>query len=192
MHFRRLSLGALIIVSAASAATPRIEDPARILAASVVWTARETDKLTAFEQKTGIRILVQYHPQSPPDAEDRVDGQYMTTLSTRLGTVDHGILMVYFADDGSWRVWIGNLLTPSFVGKPGDARQFTASGEMHQAKEAYLDRAKARADAAYGQRHSPAKVSDTERRTPEYLALWSDALIDGLTTIFADQRRRRE
>jgi hypothetical protein len=103
----------------------------------------------------------------------------MRALATQLGVIKEGVLVVYFADDPDWRVWIGDNLTPRFVGKPGDAKQFTQSGEMHNAKEAFLTASLARADAAFAalQKAAPSGAPPGLGR---HLALQADALVDGL------------
>jgi hypothetical protein len=184
-----MAAGVLLLAALARAnAVQPIDDPAQLLHAPSAWTAAQADRVARFEAKTGVRILVECHVKSPPDDEDRVDGAYMTALSTRLGTVDHGVLMVYFADDGSWRVWIGNALTPVFVGKPGTAKSLTDSGEMHQAKEAYLDAAKARAEARFVSLHPALPLSEAVRHSPDYLRLWTEELIAGLEIKLASVR----
>ncbi len=164
---------------AAEPAAPRIDDPALLAASDVAWAGAAEARLADFERATGITILVQFHPKSPPPDEDRLPGAYMRALSTRLGVIRRGVLMVYFADDPDWRVWVGDELTPVFVGKPGTAAEFTASGAMHQAKEAYLAASLARADAAFaalGKSAPPGKPVPQGRR----LALQADALVEGM------------
>ena len=103
----------------------------------------------------------------------------MRALATKLGVIKGGVLVGFFADDPDWRVWIGDDLTPKFVGKPGDAKQFTESGEMHTAKEAFLTGSLAKADAAFAalQKAAPPGAPPGLVR---HVALQADALIDGL------------
>lgn len=105
-------------------------------------------RVAEFERITGIKMLVEFHEHSPSPAEDRVPGAYMRTLSARRGVQQRGILLVYFGEDADWRVWIGDELTARFVGKPGTAKQLTASGAIHDVKEAMLADARAQADVA--------------------------------------------
>ena len=177
--FAGLLLLALISSASRLRADSRVDDPATLLPTAPAWSATQNAKLEAFEHDTGIKILVQIHLKSPSDEEDRVDGAYMTALSTKLGLVDRGVLIVYFADDPDWRVWVGNNLVPKFVGRAGTVQQFTESGEMHKVKTIYLNAAKAQADADYKAIHG-VKPEGNALRSPEYLGLKTAALIDGL------------
>jgi hypothetical protein len=105
-------------------------------------------RLAEFERTSGIKILVEFHEHAPTPEQDKVPGAYMRLLSGRLGVRQHGVLVVYFAEDSDWRVWIGDDLTARFVGKPGTVKQLTASGAIHDVKEAMLTAARAKADAA--------------------------------------------
>jgi len=161
------------------AAPSHIDDPGRIATADTKWSSDMDSRLDAFEASTGVRILLQFHAKSPPELEDKQPGAYMRALSTKLGVIKGGVLVVFFADDPDWRVWVGDDLTPRFVGKPGNAKQFTESGEMHNAKEAFLTGSLAKADAAFAalQKAAPAGSPPGPGR---HLALQADALIEGL------------
>jgi hypothetical protein len=155
---------------------PSIDDPGRLVTADTAWVSATQAKLDAFAHRTGIRIVVQFHLQSPPADVDQVAGAYMSALSRRLGLIQHGVLVVYFADDPDWRIWVGDQLTPQFVGQPGDAASLTKSGAIHAAKEKLLDAATTKADAELAAlQKSGAAVSPGRR-----LTLHADALIDGL------------
>ncbi len=69
----------------------------------------------------------------------------MRGLAEQLGTARDGALAVYFADDDEWRVWVGDALVGRFAGRTGTAAELTADGSMHEAKEAFLAAAQARA-----------------------------------------------
>jgi len=161
------------------AAASHIDDPGGLATVDAKWSADMESRLAAFEARTGIRILLQFHAKSPPELEDKQPGAYMRALATKLGVIKEGVLVVFFADDPDWRVWVGDDLTPRFVGKPGDAKRFTESGEMHNAKEAFLTASLAKADSAFAaqQKAAPAGAPPGLGR---HLALQSDALIDGL------------
>ena len=66
------------------------------------WVAATQAKLDAFAHRTGIRIVVQFHAKSPPADVDQVAGAYMSALARHLGLIQHGVLVVYFADDPDW------------------------------------------------------------------------------------------
>lgn len=180
--FRLLSLSLLATALLGRAdlptdlSVPSIDDPGRLVTADAAWVAATQAKLDAFAHRTGIRILVQFHLKSPPADVDQVAGAYMSALSRRLGLIEHGVLVVYFADDPDWRIWVGDQLTPRFVGQPGDAASLTKSGAMHAAKEKFLAAAAAKADADLAVlQKSGAAISRGQR-----LTLHADALVDGL------------
>jgi len=188
MYERTLRLLALAMLlaaggAAAAGATPnrgsQIVDENRDATADADWASRLKAKLADFEQASGIRVLVEFHAKSPPADEDQHPGDYMRALSAKLGVIGHGVLMVHFADDPDWRVWVGDDLTPKFVGKAGTAEGFTASGAMHNAKEAYLDAAMANAGAAYSALEG-AKPDPKAAASGLLLRLQTDALVAGL------------
>ncbi len=125
-------------VAHATATTNHLHDPANLVSGNGEFVRDMEGRLNGLEQKAGIRMLIRYHTQEPPEAEDNEPGAFMRALSSQLGVLENGLLAVYFADVDEWRVWIGNELTSRFVGKEGTAAEFTASGAMHDAKEAWL------------------------------------------------------
>jgi hypothetical protein len=165
--------------AAASAAPAHIEGVGSPALADGQWLSAADAKLSNFEATHGIRILIQFHAKSPPDNEDKNPGDYMRALSAKLGVIRDGVLAVHFADDPDWRVWIGDDLTPIFVGTQGTAKGFTESGAMHEAKEPFLKAAMAKAAAQYSalQKSDPSGTSSTPGKL---LTLQADALIDGL------------
>jgi len=183
-----LLLGTHPIAAAPSAppVTPNVVDEAGSVVADASWARALQAKLDAFERQTHIKVLVQYHAKSPPDAEDVHPGHYMRALSTKLGSIKQGILMVHFGDDPDWRVWIGDDLTPKFVGKPGTAKDFTESGAMHEAKEAMLTAAMKQAADAFAKTNQPVpEVKDPANpHWPALVRLQTDALVDGLKAKF--------
>lgn len=160
---------------AAAPASSHLADPGHLFAGGAEAAATVEAKLRAFEQSSGIRVVVEFHVKSPAPEEDKEPGQYMRALSKRLGLNQRGVVAVYFADDPDWRLWIGDELTPVFVGKPGDAKTFTENDEMHNAKEAFFAAAWAAADSAWARR-SPATPPTPAEKAAEQAA----ALVDGL------------
>jgi hypothetical protein len=102
----------------------------------------------------------------------------MRDLATKLGVIRDGVLVVYFADDPDWRVWIGDELTPRFVGKAGTAEEFTASGAIHETKEALLKESLAQAEdtLAWLKKAAPKQVPPAGLK----IVLQADALADDL------------
>jgi hypothetical protein len=81
-------------------------------------------------------------------------------------------------------VWIGDALTPKFVGRPGTATEFTENGAMHKAKEAFLAGAMAKADADLLEAKKSGGVPAQDALS-KLLTLQADAILDGLCTVFA-------
>ncbi|MBP9912406.1 MAG: hypothetical protein KBF26_03250 [Opitutaceae bacterium] len=165
-------------LSAAEPAPAHLTDSGKWLPAEPDWAQGVEAKLATFEHTVGIKFLLEFHEKSPPADEDDKPGVYMRTLSAQRGTLDHGVLAVYFADEDDWRVWIGDALAPVFVGRPGTAQEFTASGAMHDAKEAFLTEVFAQSDAAFAARQKTAPADQPPARG-ERRALQVDALVDG-------------
>lgn len=158
---------------------PFVDDPGSLLPPDPpVRTALE-EKLARCERASGVKILVRLQAKSPPAEEDKVPGAYMRAIAGRLGVATRGVLAVYFADEDDWRVWIGDELTPVFVGRPGTAKAFTESGAMHEAKEAFLKKAFARADATWAAWQKSAPAGQAATRACK-LGFQTDALVDDL------------
>ncbi|HZZ20667.1 MAG TPA: hypothetical protein VFE25_14930 [Opitutaceae bacterium] len=193
MHIKQVCLLVLVVVlgagnvSAAGNApqlTPNVVDESADVSQDTAWLGRLQASLGAIQSNEGIRVLVQFHAKSPPDNEDQHPGDYMRALSAKLGVIQQGILMVHFADDPDWRVWIGDGLTPKFVGKPGNAKEFTENGEMHDAKEAVLTTAMADAARKYALLNLP-KMDAKTPASGVLLRLQAGAIVDGLKAKFA-------
>jgi cyclophilin family peptidyl-prolyl cis-trans isomerase len=144
-------------------------------------------KLANFERATGVRIVARIRARSPAEAEDAQPGAFMRTLAGKLGVAGRGALAVYFADKDNWRVWIGDESTPAFVGRPGTAATFTASGAMHEAKEAFLERTRAAGDAEFA-RQQQAAPPGKPPPAAQQLKLQTDALLDGLIAKLEPER----
>ncbi|MBA4136788.1 MAG: hypothetical protein C0518_05675 [Opitutus sp.] len=99
-------------------------------------------KLERYERSSGVRVLLRVLAKSPTVAEDEIPGAYMKALATKLGTAERGALLVYFADDPDWRLWIGDELAGRFAGKSGTVAEPTANSAIHDVKEAMFTAAK--------------------------------------------------
>jgi hypothetical protein len=178
-----LTLIMLAPVLRAAEPAPHLDDPGKLLPAGSAWAQGLESKLATFERTRGIRILLQLHAKSPTGEEDKVPGAYMRSLATDLGVIRQGVLVVYLADDPDWRVWIGDELTPKFMGRAGTAEEFTASGAMHEAKEAFLKETLAKADVTLDWLKRAAPRQEPPRGMK--IALQADALADGLISRLA-------
>ena len=166
----------------AAPASRSVDDPGHLLPAGVA--GKMASKLEDFEHRSGIQVIVQFHQKSPPEAEDKVPGAYMAALSGKLGTRRHGVLVVYFADDPDWRVWIGDELAARFVGKAGTVQELTASDAIHNTKEAMFNSAHAKAEAAFATLQKSAPV--TALPTPaQHLQLQTEALLEAVMAKFS-------
>ncbi len=167
-------------LGAPAAAVPAaISDPAALLPTHPPAAAALALKLAAFEHDTGLRILVEFHPQSPPEAEDKIPGAYMHALATQLGLAQRGVLVVYFADEDDWRLWIGDDLAARFAGQPGTAAELTKNHAIHHAKEALFAAAHAEAAEAF-KRLASAAPPDRPPAHSQHIALEADALLTQL------------
>lgn len=155
------------------------DDPEGLLPAPPSRARAFNFKLANFERATGIRVLARMQTKAPTDAEDAQPGAYMRALATRLGVAQRGALAVYFAEEQGWRVWIGDELTPRFTGKTGTAQELTASGAIHDNKEAFLKAASDAGDAEFA-RQQKASAPDRPLPPQQRVKVQTDALLDGL------------
>ena len=136
-------------------------------------------KLANLERATGLRMVARIRAKSPSKEEDAQPGVFMKAWATRLGLAETGVLAVYFVDEGDWRVWVGDALTPRFVGRSGTAAEFTRDGTMHEAKEALLQAAEKERDEAFARQQ---RTSPPDRQPPpaQKVKLHVDAVLDRL------------
>lgn len=160
-------------------ADAHFDDPAKILPLTPPRARNFNFKLANFERATGLRLVARLRAKSPTDAEDAQPGAFMRGLAGPLGTLQRGALAVYFADDNSWRIWVGDESTPAFVGRPGTAAGFTESGLMHEVKEAFLKSARETAETEFAAQQQAARP-DAPLPPAQKLKLEADALLDGL------------
>jgi hypothetical protein len=176
LRFGALTLAWLVshtgLPAQGAAASSHLTIAAELQPIDGAWVQTVESRLATFERDAKIKILMRGHARSPSEAEDNQPGAFMRALSAKLGVAQAGVLAVYFADVQEWRVWFGDDLAPRFVGKPGTAKEFTESGAMHDAKEAWLTEVFAKADKAFAAR------SATEARV--LAQFQAEALIDGL------------
>ena len=143
----------------AANAKTHFDDPHSLLPPDPKWTEAWDKRLDDYEhallrqgfegQAHGIKILVEFHPKSPSKEEDKNPGAYMQALSLKRGVDRQGALVVYFADEDDWRVWISDDLTAIFAGQKGTAEELTKNGAVHEAKEAFLKAAHDKAEATF-------------------------------------------
>ena len=155
------------------------DDPAKLLPTEPPRGRNFNYKLANFERATGVKIVARLMAKSPSAEEDKVPGAYMRALAAKLGVAQRGALVAYFADDDDWRAWLGDESTPEFMGRAGTVKEFTDSGAMHEAKEAFLKAARATGDADFLKQQ---KSAPPDRPPPpqQRLKLQADALLDGL------------
>ncbi|MBL9216595.1 MAG: peptidylprolyl isomerase [Opitutaceae bacterium] len=136
-------------------------------------------KLANLERFTGLRIAARLMAKSPSAAEDAQPGAYMRALAERLGVARRGALAVYFADEDDWRVWIGDESTAAFLGRTPSAADLSEGAAFHEAKEAFLQAARAAGDARFA---TEQKAAPPDQPPPagQRLKLQTDAMLDGL------------
>ena len=164
--------------------TAHIDDTVQLLPPIPGDLEKLEAKLADFERASGIKVLVQFRDQAPSSEEDKVPGAYMHTLALREGTLQKGILMVYFSADSDWRIWIGDELVNRFAGKPGTVKKLTADGAIHTAKEAMMNAAQERADAGILQLQKNLPGDEVPGNDLK-LRLQTEALLDALIAKFS-------
>jgi cyclophilin family peptidyl-prolyl cis-trans isomerase len=161
--------------------THPFDDPDQILPLEPPRARYFNSKLANLERTLGLKIVARLRAKSPSAAEDAQPGAFMRGLAEKLGTAHAGALAVYFADDDSWRVWIGDALTARFVGRPGTAQELTASGAIHEVKEAFLKAAQERGNADFRRQQETAAAARQPAPPPgQRVKLQTDAILDDL------------
>ncbi|MCF7688533.1 MAG: ankyrin repeat domain-containing protein [Cephaloticoccus sp.] len=179
-------LGCCALGSPLRAELAHLNDLAEIVPGEI--SGHVDSELAKFQAETGINVLVRFHATSPTEAEDNAPGVYMRTLSAKLGVLEKGVLIVYFADVDEWRVWIGNELAAEFAGEPGTAAELTKSGAMHEAKEGWLNDVIGTFEHEWkrGQKMSHDAPSPSTR-----VGFQADGIVASLMEIFLDARDTR-
>jgi cyclophilin family peptidyl-prolyl cis-trans isomerase len=136
-------------------------------------------KLANLERATGVKIRVRLFAKSPPPADDAKAGQFMRALAQKLGTLQRGAVVAYFADEKDWRVWIGDATTPAFLGRPTAPADLVDDGAFHAAKDAFLAAAQAAGDAAFARQQATAPAGQPVPPSQQ-VKLQTDALLDAL------------
>ncbi|PTY01172.1 peptidylprolyl isomerase [Opitutus sp. ER46] len=153
------------------------EDAAHLLPAEPPRARAFNFKLANVERAAGLRIVARLYAKSPSAADDAQPGAFMQKLAAQFGTLRRGALVVYFADEKDWRVWVGEESTAAFLGRPPSAADLAEGAAFHDAKEAFLKAAFATAatDLARQQKTSPKPLPPGQP-----LKLQTDALLDTL------------
>lgn len=159
--------------------TAHFDDPDTLIPTNVPRAKNFNFKLANFERATGRKIYGRVFAKSPPAADDAVPGAWMRALAEKLGTARDGVLVVHFADEDDWRMWIGDEAVPLFLGRPAAADDLGEGAALHKAKTAFVDAAVAEGNAEYATQLAAAPA---ERKPPpaQRLKLQTDALLDRL------------
>jgi cyclophilin family peptidyl-prolyl cis-trans isomerase len=136
------------------------DDPDKLLPAEPPRAQNFNFKLANFERASGVKIVARVFAHSPPGLDDRRLSGYARQLATELGVADGGVLALYVADRGEWKLWIGDALVPAFMGRDGTVKDFMTDGAFHQAKSDFLAAAKQQGEAYAAEAE--------QRATPEH------------------------
>lgn len=165
--------------SAAPGAASHFDDPDRLLPAEPPRAKNFNFKLANYERATGTKIVARLLAQSPPDTDGRKINAYMRELAAKLGVEKTGALAVYVADRDEWKLWIGEDSTAKFMGRAGTVKDFMQGGALHNAKQSFLEAARATGDADFARQKEKA-AADKPPPPTQRLKLQTDAVLDGL------------
>jgi cyclophilin family peptidyl-prolyl cis-trans isomerase len=154
------------------------DDPDHHLPTEPPWAELVNYRLANIERATGIRIVGRIYSKSPPAADD-APGVVMRKLATELGTIDRGVAFACFADEDDWRVWIGNELTTTFLGRKPSGDDLKEGAAFHHAKEAFLDAVRKEAESDYEKVKAKAKP-DKPAGPDRKMRAETDAMVNGL------------
>ncbi len=163
--------------------TAHFDDPAKLIPVDPPRAKNFNFKLANYERVTGVKIVARMFSQSPTAEEDKVPGAYMRTLAEKLGVAQSGVLVAYFADEDDWRVWIGDDLTATFLGRPANPADLGDGAALHDAKDAFLAAARAAGDAAFAAEQKVATAGKPVS-SAQHLKLQTDALLDAILLRF--------
>ncbi|MBC7365332.1 MAG: peptidylprolyl isomerase [Undibacterium sp.] len=155
------------------------DDPQILLPAEPPRAKAFNFKLANFERATGVKIRARLFAKSPTAADDAAPGQFMRALAKKLGTEKSGAVVAYFADEKDWRIWIGDDLTSTFLGRPAIPTDLGDDGAFHKVKDAFLTAVQTSGDAAFAAQKAAAPA-DKSPPPAQHLKLETDALLDAL------------
>lgn len=157
------------------------DDPEKILPLEPPRAKYFNYKLANLERTRGLKFFARIWAKSPTPAEDAQPGAFMRLWAEKLGTAQEGVLAVYFADDDRWRVWIGDGLAARFAGRQGSVQELTASGAIHEVKEALLKAAQAAGNADFKKQQETLAAAGQPPPPPgQRIKLQTDAVLDAL------------
>ncbi len=159
--------------------TANFDDPGHLIPTDPPRAKNFNFKLANFERVTGVRIVARLLAKSPPDTDGRKLTTYVHDLATKLGVEKTGALALYVADRDEWKLWTGDDSAAAFMGRTGTVKDFMQDGAFHQAKQAFLDAARAEGDADFAKQKAAA-AADHPPAPGQRLKLQTDAVLDGL------------
>jgi len=163
--------------------TANFDDPDKLLPTDPPRAKNFNFKLANFERVTGVRVVARLLAKSPPDTDGRKLTTYVHDLAVKVGVAKTGALALYVADRDEWKLWTGDDSSATFMGRPGTVKDFMQDGAFHQAKQAFLDAAKAEGDADFAKQQAAAPP-DRPPAPGQRLKLQTDAVLDGLISKF--------
>ena len=140
--------GAAKKFSAAKEPGPKanFDDPDQVLPIDPPRALGFQRKLANYERATGMKIYARVLAKFTPETSRQRAGALAGSLAKNMGLPASAVLAVYFVDTAQWGLWIGDDALPKFIGHPGTAKDLTADGALHQAKQDFLTAAQAQAD----------------------------------------------
>ena len=162
-------------------------DPDKLLPVDPPRAQNFNYKLANLERFTGVKIVARMFSQSPTAEEDKVPGAYMRALAEKLGVAQSGVLAAYFADEKDWRVWIGDDLTATFLGRPATPADLADGAALHEAKEAFFAAATKQA-AVYTVQARASRGPDRPLLPADLVKYSTDAILDALLLRFEPAR----
>lgn len=161
------------IAATPKAKAPLFDDPSSLLPGSPPRARAFAAKLANLERFTGFRLYVRIFARRDVEDQEAKPGVIAKRLARQFGVETDGMVAAYFADRDEWALWIGDRLLPRFN---------PSGGPLHDAKDAFIASARARADAL---------IADFNRGAPpggaiddaQKLKLVTDEVIDGAITL---------
>ncbi len=162
------------------AAPPHFEDPDGVLPTDPPRAKLFEQQLANLERATGLKLYARVFKSFAPATPAQRPGNFTVALAKKLRLPSDAVLAIHFADTNQWGLWIGDDRLPEFMGRPGDVREFTRGGALHEAKQALLAAAARQAETAIAEATAaapPNQPLSAAQKTKLHLDAVLDALI---------------
>ena len=150
--------------------TAHFDDPDKLLPDDPPRADSFNFKLANLQRATGLKIYARVLRKIDPADAKLQPGAIAKRYAGKLGVLADGAMVLYFADEDEWALWIADPLLPAFNPKGAD---------LHDAKQAFLAPLKAQVEAYTAEMAKTLPPRQTVSRGMK-IKYRLDAVLDGL------------